>query len=340
MTGSIIAAEGFGRYGTVAANLSLRSSGPLSWTGVNCSLVGSGPFGSSVALMLQYGETGIIGSIQSVATLYMHQFMAIDTSSGVGQFKIAFLDTGTLQCYLIFDYTTLQVRLYSGAAVLLASSPSNAFPGGESVFHLQAALTIGSSTGAIQILINGIQVLNVGSLDTQSTANATLNGFQYEVLLVGNNVWIQSLVLATDSLHGQCKVFTAFPTAAGSNSAFTPNPTPNYSNVNSPTPQTAQYNSSDTASQIDTFPVTSVPSGNTILTVFASIYAEKDDSGTRTIRTYNKSSSASQTGSTLGLTDGTYAFIGYDAFPTDPNTSSAWTVGGLNSAEWGYEEVA
>ena len=68
--------------------------------------------------------------------------------------------------------------------------------------------------------------------------------------------------------------------------------------------------------------------------------AEKDDSGTRTIRAAVKSGgTTSDNGSDFALTLNSYVnFQGL--FPTDPNSGVAWTVAGVNAAEFGVKTTA
>ena len=63
--------------------------------------------------------------------------------------------------------------------------------------------------------------------------------------------------------------------------------------------------------------------------------ARKDDAATREVRCRVKSGAASANGALLALTA---SYVYYrDIFETDPNTSAAWTSGGVNAIQIGPE---
>jgi len=66
--------------------------------------------------------------------------------------------------------------------------------------------------------------------------------------------------------------------------------------------------------------------------------ARKDDSGTRTLATSLGSSTTTALGATTGLSPA-YQYIS-DIFVNDPNTSSPWTVSGVNNSVFGYKVIS
>ena len=75
----------------------------------------------------------------------------------------------------------------------------------------------------------------------------------------------------------------------------------------------------------------------TIHTVAVKAYAQKSDSGTKTVSMRLKSGAVDSGGSATGQALGTtFGWLGC-FFPTDPNTSAAWTAANLNAATSGFK---
>ena len=108
----------------------------------------------------------------------------------------------------------------------------------------------------------------------------------------------------------------------------------NYYEVNQqPPPGTASYVYSSTPAQEDlyNFPNLSTP-GAVIHSVAVKGFAQKSDAGTRTMSLRTKSGLTDSGGSLTGQALGTSMQWYGSFFPTDPNTSAAWTVTNLNNA--------
>jgi hypothetical protein len=101
----------------------------------------------------------------------------------------------------------------------------------------------------------------------------------------------------------------------------------------------SSYVTDATVSDQDRYTFPSI-AGAQVFAVAVNLRAEKDDSGTRTVRTVTKSgATVADNGSDFALTLNTYAdFQGL--FETDPNTGVAWTVSGVNAAEFGVKTTA
>ena len=106
-----------------------------------------------------------------------------------------------------------------------------------------------------------------------------------------------------------------------------------------PPDDNSSYVTDATAGDIDRYTYPSI-AGSQVFAVNVWMRAEKDDSGTRTIRAAVKSgSTVSDNGADFALTLNSYAdFVGI--FETDPNTGVAWTVSGVNAAEFGVKTTA
>lgn len=109
-----------------------------------------------------------------------------------------------------------------------------------------------------------------------------------------------------------------------------------YQLVNEPDPDgDSSYISDNTLNDISRFTFPSI-SGSSIAAVLIWAYARKDDGGFRTIR------GAIKSGATLGVTGAdvspgsNYGFLLLQSL-TDPNTSAAWTIAGVNASEFGVK---
>lgn len=99
------------------------------------------------------------------------------------------------------------------------------------------------------------------------------------------------------------------------------------------------YNTDSTPGDVDLFSHPNLPAGaQNIAAVNNVLVARKDDAGTRSIASQIKSGATTSTGATVALST-SYVFIDQIA-ETDPNTSAAWTVSGVNSMLGGYKEIA
>jgi hypothetical protein len=65
--------------------------------------------------------------------------------------------------------------------------------------------------------------------------------------------------------------------------------------------------------------------------------AHKDDAGARSITAVARSSATNSLGATVSLGNSCPYYL--QVFETDPNTSTAWTVRGSNSSEFGWTVI-
>jgi hypothetical protein len=101
----------------------------------------------------------------------------------------------------------------------------------------------------------------------------------------------------------------------------------------------SSYVTDATVGHIDRYTYPSI-GGSSVKAAVLNLRGEKDDASTRSIRAVTKSGgTTADNGSDFGLTLNTYAnFQGI--FETDPNSGIAWTVAGVNAAEFGVKTTA
>lgn len=161
---------------------------------------------------------------------------------------------------------------------------------------------------------------------------------KYTTITDGTNIWRCTTVGTSGGsiswpgspTIGQTKVDNTVTWTCVANSAL------QWVAVNEPSPDgDSSYIASNTVGNQSRFTYPSTV-GTSVLAVLVNMYARKDDAGYRAIRAVAKS------GSTIG-DNGSDFYLGNTAqiyqgvLATDPNTGVAWTVSGVNAAEFGVK---
>jgi hypothetical protein len=348
-------------------------------------------------------------------TTYIQGF-AIYIVNVMTEFGIcAFSDTGTNQVGLTVDAVGA-LRVRRGMTVggnlsgtVLGTSSTNV---GLGAWHyIELKVKIDSSTGTVDVQLDGLNVLSLTGQNTQNSANNTANQITLGLctLSFGNTISayfddyyindnsgssntsflgdtsiLCQFPSANGTLNNYTNVFASFvnganmvvgqqlkdsngnvqrvqsitgtglnggsaPTWATTGGATTVSNQVTYVVVGSgtnpgaanwmavsetPNDDNNSYVTDATPGDIDRYTYPSI-SGSQVFFANVCIRAEKDDSGTRTIRAAVKSGGTSaDNGTDFALTLNSYVnFQGI--FEKDPNTSVAWTVSGVNAAEFG-----
>lgn len=257
---------------------------------------------------------------------------------------LTFMDNGTAQATLTLTSDGL---LHFTGTSATAPLTFNAYQ------HLEVWATIGNTTGSVTVKVNGVTVLTASAIDTQQTANAYATQVKFTVGVPGNgnNIFFDDLHIMDNSgsnyntFIGDLRVIEQLPTGDVTPKQFTPSTgTDLYAMVNESPPDsdTSHIDDSTVAdAALFTFPNLPVTTG-TITSVGIVWFGEKTDAGTRTIKGSCKSSATLAHGSDWPMPS-SYGYSPMDAtedFVTDPNTSSAWTVAGVNAASFGVTVVA
>ena len=145
-------------------------------------------------------------------------------------------------------------------------------------------------------------------------------------------------VVTDGTLLGDVRVDAIFPNIDGNYSQFTPSTgTSHYQLVDETTPNTSDYNTSTaTLNDRDSYGMGNLTSlvSNTIHGVqVVAAAARTADTGSRGLATFIRSGSTNLDG-TSKLQLASQAFT-TQISETDPNTSSAWTLSGINAMEVG-----
>jgi hypothetical protein len=222
--------------------------------------------------------------------------------------------------------------------------------------HIEAAFQYGSSTGILQIYVDGSpSPLNITSGNVIGT-NATSNPLDRIVInnesTQQSNWYIDDLIVwdntssgipgdltYSDFPLGEVRIETIQPNGVGTNSGWTPLSGDNYTNVDEAVADgDTSYVSTGTATDLDTYAFSNLSgTPNTIYGVNIGSLGKASPGATTNIRHYTLSSGTANESSDITLNGGAYQF-NQTFVGQDPNTTAAWTASGINAAEFGIEK--
>lgn len=258
------------------------------------------------------------------ASLYSWTGITLEGASTANNLNVAVNSAGAI---VVFRGT-------SGTANTLITTASGLVSAG-TWYHLGVEVVRSATVGTCNVYLNGVQVVSLTGANTGSDAVSSI------VCASQNNVnvtWDDFYVCDVATWLGECRSSPLVPTSDVSVD-FTPSTgSSNYAVVDELPPDTSDYVYSDVASDRDLYGVTDLSfTPLSIAGVKTSLLARKDDISTRTFRSVLKSGSTTATGATTAA-QGSYSFSS-DIFPTDPDTSSAWTKSGVDALQIGFEIV-
>lgn len=203
-------------------------------------------------------------------------------------------------------------------------------------YHLGAEVTRSSSTGTVNVYLNGVQVVALTNVNTGTSAIASVLLCRYNIVVN----WDDWYVCNSATWLGECRCSPLVPTADTAQKDFTPSTgSSNYACVDEMPPNTTDWVSSNTVSARDLYDIADLLyTPLAIAGVKTTLVAKKDDITTRTFRSVVKSDTTTAFGATAAAV-GTFNFVS-DVFANDPNTSAPWTKSGIDALQVGMEIVA
>jgi hypothetical protein len=357
--------DGFDHY-NAEADL-LNRSGFLQWTQVGVQLTYSfitGRQGFGKALNIVNGNLGVEAT-RAVwgarnAEAFIGQGLSISAADlAMTSLEVALFDgvAAGYQCGFQFNGNNFSIVAYRGSPTsnaVLGISANNVWTPDIWNF-IEFHVKIDGSAGVMEVKVNGVTVLSLTGVNTQSTANAWFDGTDYAPHPAAG---IQEGTFAIDDLYycdttagpglspyntfmGNCGTKTLFP--IGNNSVqFSPQPNTNanWQNVaETAMDSDTTYNFDATVGHEDLLNFAALPSDTqSVLAVQVTGAYRKDDVGARSVRQPLKSGTTKVYGSTFSLPDN-YAYF-TDLYILDPNTSTNWTVAAVNAVSAGYNVAA
>src|SRR3990172_12065978 len=164
-------ADGFDTYTTLSQKYTVEGTPTIGAFGRN----------STNGVQINNNNEGILAGIPAVSTVIVAVAFILNTvSSGADVPIIALWDGGTLQVDLRLDVSGHFFFTRNGT--LMGARSTNAII--EDVYHhLEFQVTINNATGSIELRVDGTAtgwIQTTGGLDTQNTANASVNGVRLQ----------------------------------------------------------------------------------------------------------------------------------------------------------------
>lgn len=223
----------------------------------------------------------------------------------------------------------------------LATSASGLITSGV-YYYIEARCYRHDTAGSIEVWINGALAVSATNVDTKDGNTGILAGF-YQLGGFDTNLYVDDMYIASGSSFdvpiGDKRVDLLPPTAdtaqadllksAGSDGY------PLIDDTGGGNGDT-DYIYGTTAGNKSEFDMADISINATIFGVAVIGRAKKTDTGAKTFKKYIKSAAAVGSGATVAPGSSNYDQT-RDFFLTDPNTSAAWTVSGVNAAKIGIE---
>ena len=214
--------------------------------------------------------------------------------------------------------------------------------------YFEAKIKHSATVGTVDVRINGVSVISATSVDTIATANTYINRIK-----IGERGTSGTGKFDVDDLYildgtgtdnndflGDCVVEALLPNGNGNSSGMTGsdgNSTDNYQLVDELTPSFSDYVEASTEGTKDTYAMDDMSAGtsDSVYGIQTAVMEQKDDSGTKYMRTVIRSGTTDYVSSSRSLNTGWATAL--DIWEQDPNTSAAWTVTNVNAVEVGQE---
>lgn len=287
-----------------------------------------------------------IGTPSKVVVGFAFRFTA---SSGTSVTVMQVLESGSEQLSYRLVSNTGVLTLTRAGTVLATASPLAA-----GVWHyIELEADIDNVAGTYKMRLNGGPMPGVPDatgVDTQNTANASWNGFRFgNTSTNSGNLDMTDLYLldgsgsTNNSLLGDCRIETLFPTAAGNYTQLTPSAGANFAAVDEAAPNTTDYVTSTVDDQIDSYTMAdlSAITGN-VFGAQGVAYAMKTTTGAKRIALFRRASDGNDWTSLEQYLSGAFRYY-LEQFDVDrragPSTAG-WTIGTINGLEFGAKAKA
>jgi hypothetical protein len=278
-----------------------------------------------------------IGSDES--TIYFGVAIKIDVGTPGGYYAV---HGGFIE--LRDEANTIQVRFYIGSDYkILAYQGDGTLLGTATVacpfqkwFYLEGKIVIHATTGAVELKMNGTQVLNLTSQDTKNGTDY-IRYIQFGSIYDDIDTLFDDVYVDDAAYHGDCRVKVFLPDdVSTTNNSFTASAGNKDECVddNPPTDDT-DYIYSDTLNHKQGFGITTGSLG-TVIGIQLNNFCRIDEAGTRKITPLIRSNSTDYQGTETDIITADYKFES-EVFEDDPDDSNPWTQTKLEAAEFGLE---
>jgi hypothetical protein len=259
---------------------------------------------------------------------------------------VEFKEAATVQLGVYTDASN-QIIIKRGTTILKStgySLPTNTW------VYLEFKGTIDNSAGSWELRINSITEDSQSGIDTQQTGYAYINSIMFRFSGIGASTqYIEDIYIFDDETAfcndfvGDVHVETSFPDGNGYLIEWVGEPPggDNYTKLNETDPNDdTDFVATSGVGYIDSYDFeTLITSVGSVYGVQLSMWARKDDEGSRVLNAITRPLTTTYSGaSPISLGD-SYAYRIFH-FPTNPETADYWTISEINAAEFGIKEEA
>lgn len=259
---------------------------------------------------------------------------------------VRFLETGTEHVSVRMNASTGVLTVSRNGTTLATSSATiniNIW------YYIEFKATISDTVGTYELRVNGTNVASGSGADTRNGGTGVINQLNFGGATNTGDVdiddiyWLDTSGSAPNNdFLGDVKVECILPNGNGNSSQFTGSDgdsIDNYLLVDENNLDTADYVQSTANDQIDeyTFGDLTVTTG-TVYGVQINASALKTDAGAKSIALMTRRSGTDYASSDQALS--TSQQIHSQIREQDPSTSAAWTISGVNAAEFGVKSRA
>jgi hypothetical protein len=274
-----------------------------------------------------------------------------ETTSPTSQYILEFVDGSTVHVRVALasgaSDDSAQFVIENGGGTDLATS--SAFSSGQ-WYYVEFKVTISDAAGVVVMNIDGSEDINITSQDTRNGGNANADRVR---LYTGWNDTGDDLVLddwyVCDTVAGECTdilgdshIEGILPSGAGSSAGWTPSAGDNYAAVDDSVPDgNSTYVEEDTGTGKDMYAFGNLTriSAN-VKGVQVNVYGRNTNASTaRTVMTAALTGATEANGGNITFSGTTWS-LAHGVFEQDPDILTAWTVSGVNGAEFGMELVS
>ena len=337
---AILFTDGFDSYGTTTGTNILTRWTTVTTPGSISSAVT--PYGYGQSFSIASSTNIAVASITATTTftfgcaVYLSSVSALAGATSFGVFEV--LSSGTSQLFIHFlSNGTIQVTRAASTVIATSTVPGRIKSG--NWYYIEFSATISDTVGTVRVDVDGETVINATGLDTRNGTPTNIN--QIRLGSNGDNAakYFDDIYVSDSIIPlGPQRIYTLRPNVDTAQKQWIPlSGANNYTMVGETvTDGDTSYVSGSTVGDFDLYDLGNYPAATAnIKAINHLVWARKTDATVRTITSTTKSGATTTDSSafTLGTTYAGFSKI-YEA---DPNTSTAWTVSGVNALQVGQK---
>jgi hypothetical protein len=263
--------------------------------------------------------------------------LAFKISSG-GANNILLLRTGTTDGMGVrwLDTGELSVRL--GVTTIASTATLGLTP--NTWYWLEFKVVTDNSTGSYELKIGGTTVLSGTGIDTQPAASAYHDNIYFKStypLSIDDLYICDGAGSINNDFLGNCRVLAIRPDGAGNSTQWTPKSGSNYAAANEDIiDDDTSYIESDTTDKLDLYTYDDVADVGDIFGIQVNTCCKETDATNYSLKTTIRSNSTNYDDTAQVI--GSVNYVNKKRIAeVDPATTVAWTITGLNAAEFGIK---